>query len=122
MPTALVSKSSKGIAAARSWEGWAAVWMMPAGFSSLTRSSTPWRSRMSSSWWRKFGQSLDQPLLVPAGVPLGAEEDRALVVVDAVDGKPEVVKEGGHLGADQTGGAGDEYFGVSWLHSKFLSM
>ncbi len=49
-----------------------------------------------------------EPVLVPAGVPLRAEEDGALVVVDAVDLPTEGMKEGRDLRADQAGGAGDE--------------
>ena len=49
VPVALVSKSSNGIAAARSWLGWAAVCTIALGFSSASRASTPGRSRMSSS-------------------------------------------------------------------------
>ena len=49
VPTAFVSKSSKGMAAARSCDGWAAVWTIAAGRSSSTSPSTPARSRMSSS-------------------------------------------------------------------------
>jgi len=49
VPTAFVSKSSNGIAAARSWLGCAAVCTMTAGFTSRTSASTPARSRMSTS-------------------------------------------------------------------------
>ena len=49
-----------------------------------------------------------EALLVPAGVSLGAEEDRALVVVDAVDGVAELRKIDAEFGADEVGRAGDE--------------
>ena len=47
--------------------------------------------------------------LVPAGVAGGAEEDGALVVVDAVDGVAEFAGEiDADFGTDKAGGAGDE--------------
>ena len=50
-----------------------------------------------------------QALLVPAGVARRTKEDRALVVVHAMDRVAELSREiDGHLGADQAGGAGDE--------------
>ena len=48
MPTAFVSKSSKGMAAARSCEGWAAVCTMMSGRTSRMRRRMPSRSRMSA--------------------------------------------------------------------------
>ena len=58
-------------------------------------------------------------MLVPAGVALGPEEDRPLVVVDAVDGIAQLPREiDADLGADQSGRAGDkEGFGHEALSS-----
>jgi hypothetical protein len=53
-------------------------------------------------------QGLLQPLLVPARVPRRAEEDPALVVVDAVDSEPGRGEEHADLGADQSGRSRDE--------------
>ena len=50
-----------------------------------------------------------EALLVPARVALRAEEDGALVVVDAVDGVAELAREvGADFRADQAGRSGDE--------------
>ncbi len=50
-----------------------------------------------------------QPVLVPAGVALWAEEERALVVVHPVDGVAELAGEvAAHFRADQPGGSGHE--------------
>ena len=46
-------------------------------------------------------------MLVPAGVALRAEEHRALVVVDAVDGEAAPAEVQAHFRADQSIGAGD---------------
>jgi hypothetical protein len=51
---------------------------------------------------------LGQTLLVPAGVALRAEEDGALVVVDAVDGVAKRGEVDADFGADETRGTGDE--------------
>ena len=48
--------------------------------------------------------------LVPAGIALRAEEDRALVVVDAVDVPTELGEVDADFGADESGGTGDEEF------------
>jgi len=50
-----------------------------------------------------FAQGLDQSLLVPAGISLGAEKDRPLVVIHAMD-LPAVPGEmDNNLRADETG-------------------
>ena len=74
VPTAFTSKSSKGMLAARSCEGWAAVWMMTAGLSVSTSFSTAGAVANVQLVVREAGQRLPQPLLVPAGVALRAEE------------------------------------------------
>ena len=52
------------------------------------------------------GQRPPQPLLVPAGIALRAEEGLALVIVHAVDGQAAPMEEDGDFRADQAGGAG----------------
>ncbi len=54
VPTALVSKSSNGMRAARSWEGWAAAWTIARRRIAATASCTAWRSRMSMAWLSKL--------------------------------------------------------------------
>ena len=54
------------------------------------------------------GQRLPQPLLVPAGVALRAEEGLALVVVHPVNCKAAPMEEGGDFRANQAGRAGDK--------------
>ena len=110
MPTALVSKSSNGMAAARSWLGWAAVWTIASGLQRLASSaSTPGAVAdvelvMDEAW-----ELCCQALLVPARVALRAEEDRALVVVDAVNDVTQLACEiTADFRADQAGRAGDE--------------
>jgi len=52
----------------------------------------------------KVWQGLHKPLLAPAGIPLRAEEDRPLVVVDTMDQKALFMEECSDLRADETGG------------------
>ena len=85
MPTALVSKSSIGISAARSCDGCAAAWTINAGRIVLTVSAIACRSRTSTSWWWKSRERPLEAALIPTRVGRGAEEDGALIVVDAVD-------------------------------------
>ena len=56
----------------------------------------------------KARKAVLQPPLVPARVALGAEEDRPLVVVDAMDFEPALAEIQAHLGSDQPVGTGDE--------------
>ena len=56
----------------------------------------------------KARKGVVQPALVPARVALGAEEDRPLVVVDAMDFEPALAEIQTHLGSDQPVGTGDE--------------
>lgn len=55
-----------------------------------------------------FAKGLGETALVPAGVALGAEEDGALVVIDAVDFPAVSGEMDADFGANETGGAGDE--------------
>ena len=106
VPTALVSKSSNGIAAARSWEGCAAAWTITSGRSSAIRlehSLTVADVELVVPERRKLSL---EPLLVPARVALRPEEDGALVVVDAVDLIALVREVPAHFAADQARGAG----------------
>ena len=57
---------------------------------------------------REVGHQPLQPLLVPAGVPLWAEEHGALIVIRAVDQKTVLVKMEGYLGANETRGPCDQ--------------
>src|SRR5665213_3312215 len=57
---------------------------------------------------RKRRQRLDQSLLVPARIPLGAEKVGALIVVDTEDAPALSGKVRDDFGTDQTRGAGDE--------------
>src|ERR1035438_10188535 len=51
VPSAFTSKSSSGMAAARSCEGWAAVCTIRLGRNSSMRANRASRSRISSAWW-----------------------------------------------------------------------
>jgi hypothetical protein len=83
VPPAFVSKSSKGIAAARSCDGCAAAWTMA------------------------VGRTLEAPL-IPSRVAGRAEKRCALIVVEAVHvvALPGEVR--AHLAADQARRSGDE--------------
>ena len=101
MPTAFVSKSSKGREAARSWLGCAAAWTMASGRSSSINRSTPGAVANVQFVVREPLAGAFQPLLVPARVALRAEEIGPHVVVHAMHVPAQSVEMLGHFRADQ---------------------
>ena len=85
MPTALVSKSAKGMDAARSWLGCAAVWTMASGLNLLHQVD---HALAVADVEFVMHKALDGPLktmLIPARIALGAEKHGTLIVVDTVN-------------------------------------
>ena len=89
------------MAAARSWLGWAAVWTITSGPDFPDQREDAGAVADVELVMDETGDGPGQPLLVPAGVALRAEEDGALVVVDAVDLQARLMEIQRDLRADQ---------------------
>ena len=118
MPTALVSKSSKGIVVARSCDGCAAACTIAEGLTNPEEPHAPIAIANVQLVMPKTGQRLFQPPLVPPRVALRAKEDRPLIVVDSMDFESEVVQVTADFRTDQTGRARDEH--CFWHELLFL--
>ena len=109
VPTALVSKSSNGIAAARSWDGCAAAWTISVGLQRRRPArARPARSRMSSSWCWKPGSSRSSRCWFQRVSPCGPKNTARWLLSTPWTSYPWLCEVAADFAADQAGGAGDE--------------
>ena len=104
VPTALVSKSSNGIAAARSCDDGVGPNLAQQGEDALAVPDVEFVMDKSSP--KSFGEAT----LVPSGVALRPEEHSPLVVIHAVDFPAKLREVDADFGADEAGRAGDQEF------------